>query len=60
MTFLKTLALGAGLAAMVATGLQAADKPVTVKAVGTWGSLTNYQKHEGPFWNDHIAQATDG
>ena len=34
-----------------------ADSPVVVKAVGTWGSLTNYQKHEGPFWNKHIAEA---
>ena len=38
----------------------AADKPVVIKGVGTWGSLTNYQKHEGPFWNDHIAEASDG
>ncbi|MEP4805982.1 MAG: TRAP transporter substrate-binding protein, partial [Hyphomicrobiales bacterium] len=38
----------------------AAEKPVTIKAVGTWGNLTNYVKHEGPFWNDHISEATDG
>lgn len=38
----------------------AADKPVTIKAVGTWGNLTNYVKHEGPFWNDHISEATGG
>ena len=38
----------------------AAGKPATVKAVGTWGSLTNYQKHEGPFWNETIAAASDG
>ncbi|MDC9720638.1 MAG: TRAP transporter substrate-binding protein [Gammaproteobacteria bacterium] len=31
-----------------------------IKAVGTWGNLTNYQKHEGPFWNQHIARASDG
>ncbi|MGY8907376.1 MAG: TRAP transporter substrate-binding protein [Pseudomonadales bacterium] len=31
-----------------------------IKAVGTWGNLTNYQKHEGPFWNQHIAQASNG
>lgn len=23
---------------------------VSLRAVGTWGSLTNYQKHEGPFF----------
>ncbi|MEX3009245.1 TRAP transporter substrate-binding protein [Hoeflea sp. TYP-13] len=60
MKLLKSLAIGAGLAALMATGVQAADKPVTVKAVGTWGSLTNYQKHEGPFWNDHIGEASGG
>ena len=31
-----------------------------IKAVGTWHNLTNYQKHEGPFWNQHIAQASGG
>lgn len=38
----------------------AADQPVVIKAVGTWGNLTNYQKHEGPFWNERIAEASDG
>ncbi|MCZ4282586.1 TRAP transporter substrate-binding protein [Kiloniella laminariae] len=37
-----------------------AEEPVEIKAVGTWGNLTNFQKHEGPFWNDHIGQITDG
>ncbi|MEM1048940.1 MAG: TRAP transporter substrate-binding protein [Pseudomonadota bacterium] len=37
-----------------------ADRPATIKAVGTWGSLTNYQKHEGPFWNELIADASGG
>ena len=56
---LKTLAAASMLA--LATGLaSAADKPVTIKAVGTWGSLTNYQKHEGPFWNDLISTASGG
>ena len=45
---------------MAASVAQAADKPATIKAVGTWGSLTNYQKHEGPFWNDQIAEASGG
>lgn len=38
----------------------AADKPASIKAVGTWGSLTNYQKHEGPFWNQKITEASGG
>lgn len=55
----KTLLAGSvmALSAGVAT---AADKPATIKAVGTWGSLTNFQKHEGPFWNDKIAEASGG
>lgn len=36
-----------------------ANDPVIIKAVGTWGYFTNYQKHEGPFWNKRIAQVTD-
>lgn len=36
-----------------------ADDTVIIKAVGTWGYFTNYQKHEGPFWNKRIAQVTD-
>lgn len=57
---ITSLAVGFGLAALAASATFAADKPVSIKAVGTWGSLTNYQKHEGPFWNDHIAQASGG
>lgn len=37
-----------------------ADKPVVLKAVGTWGNLTNYQKHEGPFFNELLAEASGG
>ena len=55
---MKTLALAAALAATA--GFAAADTPAVVKAVGTWGSLTNYQKHEGPFWNERIAEASGG
>ena len=54
----RILATAAALACLSAPAL--ADKPVVIKGVGTWGSLTNYQKHEGPFWNDHIAEASDG
>ena len=53
----KTL-VAASMLAMAAGTTAAADKPATIKAVGTWGSLTNYQKHEGPFWNDKIAEAS--
>lgn len=38
----------------------AENNPTIIKAVGTWGSLTNYQKHEGPFWNTHIGEASNG
>ena len=55
---MRTLALAAALAASAT--IAAADSPVVIKAVGTWGSLTNYQKHEGPFWNERIAEASGG
>lgn len=54
----RILATAAALAMTTTAAL--ADSPVVVKAVGTWGSLTNYQKHEGPFWNQHIAEASGG
>ncbi len=57
----KVAIAGALLATASFAGPMAhADDPTVVKAVGTWGSLTNYQKHEGPFWNEKIAAATDG
>lgn len=37
----------------------AAEETVIIKAVGTWGFFTNYQKHEGPFWNKRIAEVTN-
>jgi TRAP-type C4-dicarboxylate transport system substrate-binding protein len=58
---LKTIGLACafGIAAMSATSpASAAD--VTIKAVGTWGNLTNYQKHEGPFWSEVIGKASGG
>ncbi len=61
-TFAKFGAV-AGLAALTAlTGLtaSAAEKPVLLKAVGTWGNLSNYFKHEGPFWNEKLSAATGG
>ena len=56
---MKRIAILAAALAVTATAALA-DKPVVVKAVGTWGSLTNYQKHEGPFWNERIAAASGG
>ena len=53
-------ALAGALTLLTALPSLAADQPVVVKAVGTWGNLTNYQKHEGPFWNERIAEASDG
>ncbi len=59
--FLSCLALGL-VAAIGAVGgpAAAAEKPVHLKVVGTWGNLTNYFKHEGPFWNERIGSLTDG
>jgi len=56
---LKQLAIATTLAATCTFSANAADT-VHIKGVGTWGNLTNYLKHEGPFWNEHIAVATDG
>ena len=56
----KTTTLAAAFVLMAAGQAVAADKPVAINAVGTWGNLTNYQKHEGPFWNDHITAVSGG
>ena len=37
-----------------------ADDPVVLNAVGTWSSLTNFQKHEEPFFNTRLREASDG
>ncbi|WP_293268610.1 TRAP transporter substrate-binding protein [Neptunomonas sp.] len=42
------------------SGFLAANDTIIIKAVGTWGYFTNYQKHEGPFWNQRIAEVSDG
>ncbi len=55
----KTVVSAIAIATSVNVAI-AADTPAVVKAVGTWGNLTNYIKHEGPFWNDHIAEASGG
>ncbi|MEL6598331.1 MAG: TRAP transporter substrate-binding protein [Pseudomonadota bacterium] len=56
---MKNLLIASALAAVAAT-TAAADTPVVIKAVGTWGTLPNYQSHEGPFWNETIAAVSDG
>jgi TRAP-type C4-dicarboxylate transport system substrate-binding protein len=61
MNRLSRLAVGAAVALAVAVaGGQARAETVTIKAVGTWGNLTNYMKHEGPFWNERIGELTNG
>ncbi|MEM0923865.1 MAG: TRAP transporter substrate-binding protein [Pseudomonadota bacterium] len=55
---MKRLLLAAAMSAVATAAM--ADSPAVIKAVGTWGSLTNYQKHEGPFWNEFIAEASGG
>lgn len=40
--------------------LSHASEALIIKAVGTWGYFTNYQKHEGPFWNEQIAEKSQG
>ncbi len=56
----KLIALAGALTMTAALPSVAADQPTVIKAVGTWGNLTNYQKHEGPFWNERIAEASGG
>jgi len=53
------LAGSVGLAA--AAPVSAADLPKnSFKAVGTWGNLSNYKLHEGPFWNKTITDKSNG
>jgi TRAP-type C4-dicarboxylate transport system substrate-binding protein len=54
-----TTLIGAACVAAIGT-VAVADDPVTIRAVGTWGNLTNFTKHEGPFWNDRISEASGG
>jgi TRAP-type C4-dicarboxylate transport system substrate-binding protein len=42
----------------LAAPAMAAD--VSIKAVGTWGNLSNFFKHEQPFWTTGIGEATGG
>jgi len=52
------LACAVGFAAFSAGTPASAE--TTIKAVGTWGNLTNYTKHEGPFWSKTIEKASGG
>ncbi len=62
MKILKKICTGMAMVAAFGafTVTAKADDPVMIKAVGTWGNLPNYQKHEGPFWNEKISVATGG
>ncbi len=50
----------AAAAIAVAGAAMGQGKPVVIKGVGTWGNLSNFKKHEGPFWNETIAKASGG
>ena len=56
---MKKLTTAIAALAAVATSAMA-DGPVVLNAVGTWSSLTNYQKHEEPFFNQRLNEASDG
>jgi TRAP-type C4-dicarboxylate transport system substrate-binding protein len=61
---LTKTAAGIALAAAVslaATAATAADLPKnSFKVVGTWGNLSNYKNHEGPFWNETVPEHSNG
>ncbi|MEM1079280.1 MAG: TRAP transporter substrate-binding protein [Pseudomonadota bacterium] len=56
---MKTLATTLGALALTASAAMA-DSPVVLNAVGTWSSLTNFQKHEEPFFNQRLNEASGG
>lgn len=56
---MKKLAILTAALALTA-GAAFAQNPVVLKAVGTWSSLTNFQKHEAPFFNERLAEASGG
>lgn len=53
----KLTSLAAALAMTASAAV--ADNPTVLTAVGTWSSLTNFQKHEQPFF-EGLAAASDG
>ncbi|MGR3623667.1 TRAP transporter substrate-binding protein [Pseudophaeobacter sp.] len=56
---MKKLTTAIGALAVMATSA-VADGPVVLNAVGTWSSLTNYQKHEEPFFNQRLNEVSGG
>ena len=53
--------ISTALAALaIAASTASAETPVVLNAVGTWSSLTNFQKHEEPFFNQRLAEASGG
>ncbi|MEM7047601.1 MAG: TRAP transporter substrate-binding protein [Pseudomonadota bacterium] len=56
----KTLTAIIVAGTVISSTALAADKPAIIRAVGTWANLTNYFKHEGPFFNDRLAQVSNG
>lgn len=52
--------IAAAIVTLVSASTALAANPAVIKAVGTWGSLPNYTSHEGPFWNETIAEASGG
>ncbi len=62
--FVKRFLATAALAAVVSTGLsntsQAEIKAQEFKAVGTWSSLTPWQKYEQPLWTEWLPEASGG
>lgn len=56
---MKKLTTAMGALAVMATSA-VADGPVVLNAVGTWSSLTNYQKHEEPFFNQRLNEVSGG
>jgi TRAP-type C4-dicarboxylate transport system substrate-binding protein len=56
---MKTLTAAIAAFALSASAALA-DDPVVLNAVGTWSSLTNFQKHEEPFFNTRLREASDG
>lgn len=55
-------ALGGVAAAMLAIGAAPAAaqdiRPYNFKVVGTWGNLSNWQKHESNLWNSAVPRAS--
>ena len=56
---MKKLTTAMGALAFMATSAMA-DGPVVLNAVGTWSSLTNFQRHEEPFFNQRLNEASGG